>query len=223
MKESNNKEISYKDIDSRRYSKYCYSFVKRLFDIVFGLLGTILLIPIYICVKIAYICHKDFYPVIFRQARIGKNGKTIRMFKFRSMVPNADDMLKDLLDKNPDMALEYKTNKKLRNDPRITKVGAFIRKTSIDEMPQFLNVLWGSMSLIGPRPYLHREIDDMGLYYDDIIAVKPGITGYWQVNGRSDESFANRLKFDLHYIENYGYKLDFKIFWKTFKALLKGM
>ena len=223
MKKISNKEIDYKEIDNKRYNKYCYFFAKRFFDIFFGLLGTIVFAPIYLGVKIAYMCHGDFYPVLFRQARIGKNGKTIRMFKFRSMVPNAEELLDKLLKEDSKIAKEYKENKKLKNDPRITKVGAFIRRTSIDEIPQFINVLCGSMSLIGPRPYLHREIDDMGLYYDDIISVKPGITGYWQVNGRSDESFVNRLKFDLFYIEHYGYSLDYKIFWKTFKALLKGI
>ncbi len=215
-------DINYGEIDAKKNSLF-YLIIKRLFDIVFGLLGTILFIPILIFVKIAYVCTGDFYPVIFRQARIGKNGKTIRMFKFRSMVPNADDLLKEILEKDPKMAKEYKENKKLKNDPRITKVGAFIRKASIDETPQFINVLFGSMSLIGPRPYLHREIEDMGMYYDDIITVKPGITGYWQVNGRSDSSFANRLKYDLHYIEKHGIKEDIKIFFKTFRALLKGI
>ena len=223
MKKEVNQELNYSEIDSKNNNICFYSFIKRLFDIVFGLLGTIIFIPIYICVKIAYVCTGDFHPVVFRQARIGKNGKTIRMFKFRSMVPNADEILKEILEKDPKMAKEYKENKKLKNDPRITKVGAFIRKASIDETPQFLNVLFGSMSLIGPRPYLHREIEDMGMYYDDIITVKPGITGYWQVNGRSDSSFANRLKFDLHYIEHHSLKTDCQIFLKTFKAILKGI
>ena len=202
---------------------FFYRFVKRFFDIVFGFIGTVLFIPTLIVVKIAYMISGDFHPVIFKQARIGKNGKTIKMYKFRSMVPNADEILKELLAKDKKLAKEYKDNKKLKNDPRITKVGRILRKTSIDETPQFINVLIGNMSLIGPRPYLHREIEDMGLYYDDIITVKPGITGYWQVNGRSDESFANRLKFDLHYIEHHNLKIDAKIFWKTFSALLKGI
>ena len=135
------------------------------------------------------------------------------------MVPNADDILMEML-KDKKIADEYNKNKKLKNDPRITKVGKIIRKTSLDEIPQFINILKGDMSLVGNRPYLPREKDDMGKYYDDIIKTKPGLTGYWQVSGRSDVSFKNRLKLEQYYSNNYSFKLDIQIVFKTIKVVL---
>ena len=136
------------------------------------------------------------------------------------MVPNADEVLKELLKNNSDMAKEYKTNKKLQNDPRITPAGKFLRKTSLDELPQVINILLGSMSLIGNRPYLPREKEDMGEYYNSIIKTKPGLTGYWQVSGRSNTTFKNRLELEEFYSKNAGFKMDIKIFFKTFKVVL---
>jgi undecaprenyl-phosphate galactose phosphotransferase len=159
---------------------------------------------------------------MFRQARIGKDGKTIRMFKFRSMVPNADEILKDLLEKNPDMALEYKTNKKLKNDPRITKMGKYVRKFSIDETPQFINILLGHMAMIGNRPYLPREKKDMGKYYAEIVMSKPGLTGYWQTAGRNNVDFNSRLKLESYYSKHMSLWFDIKIFFKTFGVVLFG-
>lgn len=196
-----------------------YFVIKRLFDIVGGLVGLILLIPISLVIKIASMCNGDFSPIIFAQNRIGKDGKEFKFYKFRSMVPNADEVLFKMLKENKEIAKEYKKNKKLKDDPRITKVGKFIRKYSIDELPQLLNVLKGDMSLIGNRPYLPREKEDMGLYYNDIIKTKPGITGYWQVSGRSDVSFKQRLKLEQYYSLHYGLRMDIKIFFKTFSAV----
>jgi undecaprenyl-phosphate galactose phosphotransferase len=137
------------------------------------------------------------------------------------MVPNADEVLKELL-KDPKIKKEYKKNMKLKNDPRITKIGKVIRKTSIDELPQLVNVLKGEMSLIGNRPYLPREIDDMGEYYDEIIKTKPGITGYWQVSGRSKISFEDRCKLESYYSNNLNLLLDIKIFFLTFYVVFKN-
>jgi len=197
-----------------------YIVIKRLFDIIGGLIGLILLIPIMILVKIAYMCSGDFGKIIFTQNRIGKNGKEFKFYKFRSMVVNADDVLKELLKQDEELAKEYKENKKFREDPRITKVGKFIRKASIDELPQLINVLKGDMSLIGNRPYLPREKEDMGSFYEDIIKTKPGITGYWQVSGRSDLSFRKRLELEQYYSNHYGFKMDMKIFFRTFSVVL---
>ena len=155
-----------------------YNIIKRLFDIFCALLGIILLIPTYIFVKIAYMVTGDFSKVIFKQKRYGKNGKEFNFYKFRSMVKNADEILYKLMEEDKELAKEYKKNKKLKNDPRITKVGKFIRRTSLDELPQFINVLKGDMSLIGNRPYLPREKEDMGEYFDDVLKTKPGLTGY---------------------------------------------
>jgi len=203
--------------------KWClYLFVKRVFDIFVGLIGLILLIPVSIIIKIVSICSGDFKSIFFTQKRIGKNGKEFNFYKFRSMVPNADEILFKMLEENKEAAEEYRINKKLKNDPRITKVGKIIRKTSIDELPQLLNVLLGNMSLIGNRPYMPREKEDMGKYFDDIVKTKPGITGYWQTSGREDVTFKKRLELESYYSNHCNILLDIKIFFKTFKAVFGG-
>ena len=197
-----------------------YLIIKRLFDILCGLIGLIVLIPVTLIVKMIYICNKDFAPIFFTQNRIGKNGKEFKFYKYRSMVSNADEVLFRILKEDKELAKEYKINKKLKNDPRITRVGAFLRKTSLDELPQLINVLKGDMSIIGNRPYLPREKEDMGEYYNDIVKTKPGITGYWQVSGRSDLSFQERLELEQFYSNQTSLKLDIKIFFKTFAVVL---
>lgn len=199
-----------------------YLTLKRLFDILGGIIGLLLLIPITLILKIINICKGDFKSIFFTQNRIGKDGKEFKFYKYRSMVPNADEVLFKLLEENEKLAKEYKKNKKLKDDPRITKVGKFIRRYSIDELPQLLNVLKGDMSLIGNRPYLPREKDDMGTYFDDIVKTKPGLTGYWQVSGRSDVSFETRLKLEQYYSNHCGLRMDIKIFFKTFSAVFGG-
>lgn len=169
-----------------RCKRVMYFTFKRIFDICCSLVGIVFLIPLLIVIKIAYMCTGDFHSVLYSQERIGKDGKVFRLYKFRSMVSNADEVLDELLEKNPEMKKEYSINKKLKHDPRITKVGAVIRKFSLDEFPQFINVFLGEMSLVGNRPYLPKEKKDMGKYYEEIIKTKPGITGLWQVSGRSD-------------------------------------
>ena len=198
------------------------NIVKRVVDICGGLIGTIVLIPLTIIIYIARIVlHENDGPIFYDQLRIGKNGKVFKMYKYRSMVIGADEKLFKYLEENEEARLEYKKYKKLKNDPRITKVGKFIRKTSLDEFPQFINVLIGDMSLVGPRPYLPREKEDMGEYYDYIIKTRPGITGYWQIAGRSDVTFDDRLKMDYDYIENKRLKTDSKIFIKTVLNVIK--
>ncbi len=200
--------------------KLAYLVIKRTFDIIIGLIGTILLLPLAFIIKLAYMFTGDYAPILFKQARIGKDGKTIYIYKFRSMVPNADEVLFNLMRKDKKIEEEYMTNRKLKNDPRITKVGKIIRRVSIDEFPQFINVLVGNMSVVGPRPYLHREQEAMGCFYNKIITCKPGITGYWQVSGRSNTDFKTRLKMDNFYCENQGLRFDLSIFVKTFKTVL---
>lgn len=153
-----------------------YSVLKRTTDVVASGLALILLSPVFIVTSIA-IKKDDNGPAMYTQQRIGKGGKLFKIYKFRTMRSNADEVLLDILKNDENAAKEYKINKKLKNDPRITKVGKILRKTSIDELPQLLNVFKGEMSLVGPRPYLPREMDDMGEYYNDIIESKPGITG----------------------------------------------
>lgn len=200
--------------------KICYLFIKRFFDIIIGLIGTIFLIPITVLLKIASICTGDFKSIFFTQERIGLHGKRIKIIKYRSMIPNAEQKLDELMEKDENIRNEYLENKKLENDPRVTKVGKIIRKFSIDELPQAINILLGSMTLIGPRPYLPREIDDMGEYYKYVIMCKPGLTGLWQVSGRSDVSFKHRLKMDEKYANERSFVFDLKIFFKTFSAVL---
>ena len=208
------------ELISIRIRRKLYKITKRSLDILFGLIGIILLIPITIILKICYMLTGDFKKIIFTQDRIGLNGKTFKFYKFRSMVPNADEVLFKLLKNNKKLAKEYKINKKLKGDPRITKIGKIIRKTSIDELPQLLNIFLGDMSLIGNRPYLPREKDDMGDYFKDIVKTKPGLTGWWQVNLRSRGTFEDRLKMEKYYSERAGFRIDIKIFFKTFKVVL---
>lgn len=200
--------------------KIIYNFLKRILDIIGGIIGCILLVPMTIIIKIISIINKDYDSIFFTQDRIGKNGKIIKIYKFRSMIPNAEKVLEELMEKDPKIKEEYLKNKKLEKDPRITKIGWIIRKYSIDEFPQLINVLIGNMTLVGPRPYLLREKIDMGKYYDYVITCKPGITGLWQVSGRSDISFKNRLKLDEKYASEKSIKLDITILLKTFKAVL---
>lgn len=197
-----------------------YKILKRIVDIIGALFGIIMLVPITIGIYIANLIFGDNGPIFYSQNRIGKNGKIFKMYKFRSMVMGADEKLEEYLEENEDARKEYKINKKLKDDPRVTKIGKFIRKTSIDEFPQFVNVIKGDMSLVGPRPYLPREIDDMGKAYPYIIAVKPGVTGLWQVKGRSDVTFNERLEFDIEYFENKGLMFEIKILLWTVSSVI---
>lgn len=203
-------------------SKKAYFAIKRTFDVCASLFGIIVLLPVFLITMIA-IRLDSKGKAIFTQDRIGLNGKLFKLYKFRSMVVNADDILKDILSKDDVLALEYRVNKKFKNDPRITRVGKFIRKLSIDELPQLFNVLKGDMSLIGNRPYLPREIDDMRPYYEKIVATKPGITGLWQTSGRSNTTFKTRCKLESDYSENACLTMDIQIFFKTFIVVFKGL
>lgn len=197
-----------------------YHFIKRCFDIFCSIIGLIFMVPLIIIVKISYMVTGDFHRIFFTQKRIGKNGKEFKFFKFRTMVPNADEVLKKLLKENKDLREEYDLNKKLKNDPRITKMGNILRKTSLDELPQVFNILKGDMAIIGNRPYLPREKKDMGKKFNTIVKTKPGLTGYWQTSGRSDTTFSKRLELEEYYSQHCGLKLDIKIFFKTFSVVL---
>ncbi len=201
--------------------RYIDVVMKKAIDVLAGLAGCCLLIPLTVFVKIKSLMLGDKESIFFTQNRVGKDGKIIKIYKYRSMVPNAEQLLEELMEKDPKIREEYLTNKKLDPDPRVTPLGDFLRRTSLDEMPQFINVLKGEMSLIGPRPYLPREIDDMGKAYETIIKSKPGITGMWQANGRSNVGFAERCKLDVYYYDNWSIWLDVIIIVKTIKVVLK--
>ena len=195
-------------------------FLKRIVDVIGGIVGALFLIPLSIGIWLGNRICGDNGPLFYTQDRIGQNGKIFKMYKFRSMVVGAEEKLKELLEKDEEARKEYSTYKKLKNDPRVTKVGEFIRKTSLDEFPQFINVLKGELSLVGPRAYMVTEKPEMGDAYNTIIQCKPGITGLWQVSGRSDVTFENRLDMDIDYYENYSLGKDIKILFKTVSAVL---
>ena len=208
-------------IDRMEKNKIVYRIFKRIIDIIGALVGCIVLFPLTIGIWIANFLSKDNGPIFYVQKRIGKNGKTFKMYKYRSMVVNADKKLKRHLLDNPEANEEFKKYRKLKDDPRITGVGKFIRKTSLDEFPQFINVLKGDMSLVGPRPYLPREKRAMGKAYKEIIKVKPGLTGPWQVGGRSDITLKDRINLDIEYVQNENILSDIKYLVKTVFKFIK--
>ena len=217
-------EITTKEVtNNANGGKLFYRLIKRIMDVIGGIVGCLFLIPITFVLYIANLISKDNKgPLFYEQLRIGKNGKQFRIYKYRSMVMNADEKLWEYLNNNPEAKEEYTKYKKLKNDPRITRIGKFIRKTSIDEFPQFINVLKGDMSLVGPRPYLHREIQDMGEGYNEIIKVKPGLTGPWQTAGRSSVTFEDRVSMDTEYVKTYSLINDAKFLFKTFAKLFNN-
>lgn len=195
---------------------------KRIMDVLGSLVGILTLIPLSIYVYYKNRKEGDKDPIFFTQQRIGKDGKPFKIYKFRTMVPNAEQVLEDLMEKDPAIKKEYLTNKKLENDPRITKAGKMLREKSLDEFPQFINVLKGEMSIVGPRPYLLREKEDMGYAYKSIINCKPGVTGMWQTHGRSDVSFEERLELDDYYYRNWNFWLDVTLLVKTVRIVIHG-
>lgn len=217
------KEVTLINLSTFLYSfnKILYLLIKKIFDITLSILGIIVLLPLLFFVKIAYLLTFDFNSIIYKQKRIGKNGKIFYMYKIRTMVPDAEKYLEEYLQKNTKAREEFKINRKIKDDPRVTKVGKLLRKTSLDELPQIFNVLKGEMSIIGNRPYLLEEKKYIKYELNTLTKVKPGITGFWQVNGRNDVSFKKRIILEQYYSNNYNIILDTKIFFKTFIVLLR--
>lgn len=188
---------------------------KRLFDICICISGVVILAPVFLIIAMLIKIDSPKETVLFRQKRVGKDQKKFQMYKFRTMVEGAEDMLVDILSLNEVEGAMFK----MENDPRVTRIGKFLRKTSLDEFPQLLNVIKGDMSLIGPRPPLVREVKE---YTDDHkarLSIRPGCTGLWQVSGRNKLSFEEMVNLDLIYINNWSFRGDMKIFFKTFKVL----
>ena len=192
-----------------------YFFYKRLIDIIGALSGLILLLPLFIIVAVWIKMDDPKGGVFFKQVRIGKNEETFEMFKFRSMCVDAETKLNELLGKNEVEGAMFK----MKNDPRITNVGRFIRKTSIDELPQLWNVLKGDMSLVGPRPPLPREVEEYTSHHKKRLKITPGCTGLWQVSGRNNVSFEDMVELDIKYISNVSFSSDLKILIKTIAVL----
>lgn len=196
---------------------YLYFFMKRLIDIVGSLIGIVLLSPVFLITAVAVKLDSKG-PIFFTHKRLGQGGKIIGVYKFRTMVPNAEELLKKL---TPEQKKEFEINFKLDNDPRITKVGHVLRKTSLDELPQLFNILIGNMSIVGPRPIITKEIEKYGIYGEALLSIKPGLTGMWQTNGRSNTSYEDRVRLDMEYINKRSIMLDIGIIFKTFWTVIK--
>ena len=194
-----------------------YKFVKRTTDVVLASVALVILSPVFLIIAIA-IKLDSKGPVFFKHTRIGKNGKIIKLYKFRSMVINAEELIKSF---TPEQMKEYKENYKLTNDPRITKVGNFLRKTSLDELPQLINIIKGDLSIIGPRPVVAEELKKYTYNIDKFLSVTPGLTGYWAANGRSNTTYEERMEMELYYIDNLSFKMDLKVFFKTILSVVK--
>ena len=194
--------------------KPVYSFVKRAFDFGASLVGLVCLSPVLLVTGVAIKLESEG-PIIFSQDRVGLNGKKFKMYKLRSMVSNAEELKEKLLEQNEMSGPMFK----MKDDPRITKVGKFIRKTSIDELPQLINVLKGDMSLVGPRPSLPKEVEQFEPWMYKRIQVKPGLTCYWQVSGRNNIDFEDWMKLDIKYVRERSLLGDLKLVFKTFFVL----
>ena len=203
-----------KPVKSTNEKTFIYYFLKRAVDLLGATVGIILLMPILLVAAIA-IKIDSKGPIFFCQYRVGHYGKIFKMYKFRSMVTNAEELLSKLKDKNEMSGPMFK----MKSDPRVTKVGRFIRRTSIDELPQLINVLKGEMTLVGPRPNLPREVENFSEYQKQKLLVKPGLTCYWQVMGRNNIDFQEWIELDIKYIEERTLWIDIKLIFKTFKVL----
>ncbi len=194
-----------------------YKIVKRTADVMLSSIAMVTLLPVFAVIALA-IKLESKGPVFFKHTRIGKDGKIIKLYKFRSMVDNAEDLIKKF---TPEQMKEYQENYKLKDDPRITKVGKFLRKTSLDELPQLINIIKGDLSIIGPRPVVSEELKKYGVNTEKFLSVTPGLTGYWAANGRSCINYEQRMQMELFYIDNLSFKMDMKVFFKTIEAVAK--
>ncbi|MDY2685174.1 MAG: undecaprenyl-phosphate galactose phosphotransferase WbaP [Selenomonadaceae bacterium] len=196
-------------------------FIKRTFDLVCTICGSILISPILVGLVLLVAINNKGH-VIFAHQRVGRHGKLFPCYKFQTMIPNAQEALTKYLAENPEARKEWEANFKLEHDPRVTKFGAFLRKTSLDELPQLWNVIRGDMSLVGPRPIVTKEIERYGEYFREYSMVLPGITGMWQASGRSDTTYEERVAMDTWYVRNWSVWIDLMYLVKTFKAVLFG-
>lgn len=209
--------VDMKKVDERR--NIGYMAVKRVFDIFGALIGVIGMILLALPIKIMYMLTGDFKSIFYTHQRVGKNGKIFKMYKFRTMVPNSKQMLEEML-KDPKYKKEWDENQKFENDPRVTKAGKILRKTSLDELPQMLNVLLGDMSLIGPRPLVPGELDKHDGNHKIYEKVRPGVTSWWACHGRSATTYEERLALEYYYVQNRSFMLDLKCIFSTIKAVL---
>ena len=203
----------------KQYSKkYFYKIIKPIFDLFFSSIFLIVGLP-FLLIIASLIKLSSRGPIFYFQERIGKNKKTFNCIKFRTMHPEAEDILENLITNNEKLRKEFEETHKLKNDPRITNIGKFLRKTSLDEIPQFLNVIKMEMSIIGPRPIVKNEIQKYGKSYSKVISIKPGITGLWQVSGRNNLSYKRRVILDCLYVDNISPLIDLRIIIRTFGVI----
>lgn len=196
--------------------------LKRAFDIVFSATVLILSLPLFVIVA-ASIFFSSRGKIVYAHHRIGRGGRPFRCYKFRTMYPDADIRIKEILEKYPEYRKEWEQNHKLKNDPRITPIGTFLRKTSLDEFPQFWNILKGDLSVVGPRPVVKAELEKhFGAKASKILSVRPGLTGLWQISGRSDTNYQTRILLDEQYVDNQSFLKDLKIISKTIPVMLKS-
>ncbi|NMA50138.1 MAG: sugar transferase [Tissierellia bacterium] len=204
-------------IELRKSQSSIYEITKRIMDILLSLIAIIILSPLFLIISIL-IRLDSKGKVIFGHERIGKDMRKIKVYKFRTMYENAAEIFEKF---SEEQKREYYINFKLDNDPRITKIGSFLRRTSLDELPQLINIIKGDMSIVGPRPIVEKEIEKYGVYAKSVFSTMPGLTGYWQANGRSDTTYDERVQMDMYYIKNKSITMDFKIILKTITAVAK--
>lgn len=195
------------------------SLGRRAFDIAFSSMALLVTLPLMFII-VLFIRLSSRGPAFYRQRRLGLRGRPFDCLKFRTMVSNADEVLADLLRNDPDLRKEFEDKHKLTNDPRITAIGRILRRTSLDELPQFINVLKGEMSVVGPRPIVSEEMSRYGQFLGMVLSVRPGITGLWQVSGRNDLTYDKRVELDCSYVENKNLALDLKIIFKTLRVMI---
>lgn len=197
-------------------------FIKRTFDLISTIVGGVVISPFLLVLAFAVMLDSRGH-VIFSHRRVGRNGKEFNCYKFQTMRPMGKDEFEKYLDEHPDAKREWDESFKLTNDPRVTRLGAFLRRTSLDELPQILNVIMGDMSLVGPRPIVQAEVPRYGEYIREYYMVRPGITGMWQVSGRSDTTYDERVAMDTWYVRNWSIWIDLMYLFKTFKAVVMGV
>ena len=209
----------YVEVPSKRWPLLSAG-LKRLLDVLGALLLALVFSPLIFVIMI--LMSRDEGPILFRHRRIGRHGRSFECLKFRTMVPNADQVMRQLFEVQPELKAEWIRNHKLRHDPRITRVGRFLRRTSLDELPQLWNVFRGEMSLVGPRPIVREELMRYGRSSQSYLSVKPGITGLWQVTGRNDTDYRRRVAIDVYYVRKQNLLLDMYILLKTTCVVLAG-
>jgi len=196
-----------------------YKVFKNLLDFLFSIFFLIATLPFFIIISIL-IKLSSRGPIFFLQERIGKNNIPFKCIKFRTMHPEAKDILENLLMKDEKLKMEFEQNHKIKDDPRITTIGKLLRKTSLDELPQFINVIRNEMSIVGPRPIVNKEKKKYGNNFKKVLSIRPGITGLWQVSGRNNLTYKTRIRLDLNYIENYNFLMDIRILIRTIGVIL---